>query len=342
MPTLPVPVFSALILGWMGYMALRRRDRHPIFAVLILACAVQGLITALGQHYGIVAARLLQPVTASAIPPLAYSTLLISSGRSTVRDAVWHGLVVPFTLFALIVAPETLDVILPVLFLTYAGAIHLALRRGDAALPGVALDKGDQPLRFWHFLALALALSAVSDVLIYAAQVAGFATAKGWIIAVFSSTSLLALGLLSQSEPFAGENAPTGSEPEPAETAADAEIMARLEELVRDRQMYLDPALTLAQLARRLHLPVKTLSGAINRSRGENVSRYINQFRIAHACGLLKAGESVTGTIYASGFNTKSNFNREFLRITGMAPGAWLASETAPPVIRRLTTSGSS
>ena len=32
---------------------------------------------------------------------------------------------------------------------------------------------------------------------------------------------------------------------------------------------------------------------------------------------------SITETIYASGFNTKSNFNREFARVTGKTPSEW-------------------
>jgi len=72
-----------------------------------------------------------------------------------------------------------------------------------------------------------------------------------------------------------------------------------------------------------LNLPVKTLSTAINRGSGENVSRYINARRIKAACAALERGESVTDTMLSAGFNTKSNFNREFLRITGKTPKAY-------------------
>ncbi|WP_442905431.1 helix-turn-helix domain-containing protein [Janthinobacterium sp. B9-8] len=55
------------------------------------------------------------------------------------------------------------------------------------------------------------------------------------------------------------------------------------------------------------------------------MSRYINRHRIRHACERLQAGDSVTTAMLASGFNAKSNFNREFRRITGQAPSEWLA-----------------
>ena len=57
----------------------------------------------------------------------------------------------------------------------------------------------------------------------------------------------------------------------------------------KDEQPYLDPDLTLARLARRLHVPIKQLSLAINMVKGENVSRYVNGFRIRSACARFKA-----------------------------------------------------
>ena len=63
----------------------------------------------------------------------------------------------------------------------------------------------------------------------------------------------------------------------------------------------------------------------INQKTGENVSRYVNAARIEAAKAKLLGGENVTQAMLASGFNTKSNFNREFLRVTGLSPSKWLA-----------------
>ncbi|MGL5010519.1 MAG: helix-turn-helix domain-containing protein [Paracoccaceae bacterium] len=93
--------------------------------------------------------------------------------------------------------------------------------------------------------------------------------------------------------------------------------------MARDKP-YLDPNLTLAHLARKLRVPAKTLSAAINRATGENVSRFVNAERIRHAQSILLRGETVTEAMLASGFNTKSNFNREFLRVAGASPSDWL------------------
>ncbi|MXQ07852.1 helix-turn-helix domain-containing protein [Alphaproteobacteria bacterium GH1-50] len=87
---------------------------------------------------------------------------------------------------------------------------------------------------------------------------------------------------------------------------------------------YLDPNLALERLARQVRVPAKALSVTINRATGENVSRYVKAARIAHAQALLLAGETVTEAMLSAGFNTKSNFNREFLRVTGASPSDWL------------------
>jgi AraC-like DNA-binding protein len=98
-----------------------------------------------------------------------------------------------------------------------------------------------------------------------------------------------------------------------------------LQTLLRKDPLFLDPDLTLSRLARRLQVPVKDLSNAINQICGENVSRFVNRHRIAHACELLKQGQSITSALFDSGFQTKSNFNREFLRLKGCSPKIWLA-----------------
>jgi AraC-like DNA-binding protein len=90
------------------------------------------------------------------------------------------------------------------------------------------------------------------------------------------------------------------------------------------KQIYKDVDLNLNRLARRLNLPARSVSGAINRRHGMNVSQYVNTYRVKEACRLLsETDESVTRIIFESGFLTKSNFNREFLRVTGSTPSAW-------------------
>ena len=84
------------------------------------------------------------------------------------------------------------------------------------------------------------------------------------------------------------------------------------------------------RLARRAGVPARRISSAVNRLRSANVSQYINGYRIAEACRLLReTDEPVTRIMFYAGFQTKSNFNREFLRVTGMSPRAWRAKDNS-------------
>ena len=99
--------------------------------------------------------------------------------------------------------------------------------------------------------------------------------------------------------------------------------MDRLDALMTAAEPHRDPDLTLARLARRLGVPAKQLSTAVNRGTGENVSRYVNAARVRAAQDALRAGEGVTEAMLAAGFATKSNFNREFRRVAGSTPSEW-------------------
>jgi AraC-like DNA-binding protein len=167
-----------------------------------------------------------------------------------------------------------------------------------------------------------LILSALSDVVIPVLAAAGLRDGVIWLVTGFSTASLVALGLLGLAPDLEGVAEPEAAQPA---TEGDAALVAALEQMLEARRLALDPDLTLARIARRMGVPAKALSAAVNRVRGENISRVVNRWRIAHAAGMLQDGASVTEAMLGSGFNTKSNFNREFLRVMGQAPTAWMA-----------------
>ena len=175
----------------------------------------------------------------------------------------------------------------------------------------------------------AVIISAFIDGAVAVALVAGLPHWQPWLVSIGFACMLLMLGGLALSysmvNGYLGRAAaePKGRPVADADPSFDAEVVARLDRLLAKQKLFLDPDLTLGRLSRRLGVPVKQLSAAINRSTGENVSRYVNGFRIERACERLRAGETVTAAMDSSGFNTRSNFNREFRRITGKSPSAW-------------------
>ncbi|MCD1633595.1 helix-turn-helix domain-containing protein [Martelella mediterranea] len=328
MLVLPVPMVTALVLGFLILRVLTVEERPPVVIVFLSACAVQSLIVAALQYYGLSLLRPVQPVTATLIPVLAWLTFQTAFLRPLrpARDSL-HLLVPAFAVFCILFAPATIDIILPAIFIAYGGLILYVLKSGGDALPLARLEAGRQPLWLWTGIAVSLLLSALSDGLI---AVAFLSDNPGWaqlIISIFTSCALLSVGLLSVSPNAFGEtetetlSRPTAA---PVPDEGDHAIVDRLDGLLKEEKLYLEPSLTLARLARRLRLPAKQLSAALNRATGENISRHINRFRIDHACERLASGDSVTTAMLESGFNTKSNFNREFQRVTGKSPSAWV------------------
>lgn len=173
----------------------------------------------------------------------------------------------------------------------------------------------------------------MGDAIIALAFFLGRPEMHGLVVSLVSSLSLFLVAVLALTRDGMAPPETETEPPEPPEPPApaktgqietdDAQIIDRLDHLKQQEQLLPEPDLTLARLVRRLRVPAKLLSAAINRQTGENVSRNVNGYRIGHACALLRDGMPVTEAIYARCFNTKSNFNREFLGAPGQSPSGW-------------------
>ncbi|WP_298857750.1 AraC family transcriptional regulator [uncultured Sulfitobacter sp.] len=104
----------------------------------------------------------------------------------------------------------------------------------------------------------------------------------------------------------------------------DKAFVQRLDAEIAQKGLFRDPDLTISRLSKRLALPARDISQAVNRSTGLNMSQYINNMRIKAVCEILESTEvSVTAAMLEAGFYTKSNFNREFRRVMGQTPTDW-------------------
>jgi AraC-like DNA-binding protein len=101
-------------------------------------------------------------------------------------------------------------------------------------------------------------------------------------------------------------------------------LFARLQQHMQITKPYLEPELTLEQLAAQLALRPKILSQVINENTGQNFFDYINRYRIGEAKRILTdpADKKITvqEVLYTVGFNSKSSFNTLFKKYTGMTP----------------------
>ncbi len=90
---------------------------------------------------------------------------------------------------------------------------------------------------------------------------------------------------------------------------------------------YLDPELTLIDLAEQVSISRNLLSQVINNSVGDNFYNFINKFRVEEVKELISKDLNRQYTILAlaqdAGFNSKSSFNNIFKKITGLTPSQY-------------------
>jgi AraC-like DNA-binding protein len=99
----------------------------------------------------------------------------------------------------------------------------------------------------------------------------------------------------------------------------------KLLRLMAEEQPWLEPELTLAELAHRLRTNTSLLSHVINTGCGQNFNDFVNSYRVAEAERKLRdprlAHYSLVGIALECGFNSKSTFNRVFKKLTVRTPG---------------------
>jgi len=98
----------------------------------------------------------------------------------------------------------------------------------------------------------------------------------------------------------------------------------QLEALMSKEKLFLDPDLTLRQLADSIELPPNYVSQLLNEGMHKNFSEYINSFRIdtfkEKVQDISHQHLTILALAYDSGFNSKTVFNTRFKKAEGMTP----------------------
>ena len=175
---------------------------------------------------------------------------------------------------------------------------------------------GEFGRKFWYYLAISL--------------VGYYLAIQGYKQSVLLSISSLP-GLMPHiTEPAAissdkQEGGP--SEPEAPDTDY-AEQVKTIEREMEEQQLYKNPVLTLADVARELDVTPKQISQAINKGTDLNFNDFVNQFRVASVLREFEAGihkeRTLLGIALSCGFNSKSTFNRAFKKYTGLSPNEFI------------------
>lgn len=105
-------------------------------------------------------------------------------------------------------------------------------------------------------------------------------------------------------------------------------IHDRLTQLMQREKLYTNPDLTLGDTAQQLNVHPNYLSQAINSISKKNFYDYINSQRVEEFNRTVKEAKNQKFTIltlaFEAGFNSKTSFNRNFRKTTGLSPSQYL------------------
>jgi len=146
------------------------------------------------------------------------------------------------------------------------------------------------------------------------------------LVSMFMAAIVVLKGL-TQPELFSGiSESPSGRKYK--KTALSDEELERysaiLTSYMESGKPYLDPSLTLGDLARALKIPSHYVSQVLSLRLKENFYNFINRYRIEESKRILSdlsiQKKTVLEVLYEAGFNSKATFNMAFKKHTGMTP----------------------
>ncbi len=98
----------------------------------------------------------------------------------------------------------------------------------------------------------------------------------------------------------------------------------KIEKLFEEEKIFLEPELSLTDLANKLKTNSSVLSAAINQNFGKNFNDFVNEYRVNEFKKQIKLPENkhitLLGVAFDCGFNSKPTFNRAVKKFTGLSP----------------------
>lgn len=344
MLAIPLPFVVSMLLSVLAASIwLQRRQEANTACAFLLMCAITTTLAGLRWTFDWALLRTLLPISASLIPVMAWRVFVRAkqSGRPSWVHSIVPLLIVFSALTYRLWYPP-IDMVITLQYVVYGVALLRATWHAHSTLENVRISDLEWAYKASLTAAGMLLFSAVIDSIL----TVDFMLYDGeHALLVLTIGHALLLPILSLAVIFMSLSTPptdaTNQEVEHASSAidekdgeshgsaaeqaiADAQITQRAEQILLEQSLYLDPDLTLARIARKVGIPARQISAAINQVYGQNIPQWVNQYRIRHAQTLLaESNASVTQIYLDSGFQTKSNFHREFSRIVGTTPSAY-------------------
>lgn len=279
----------------------------------------------------------LRPTIAMTIGPVAW-LYFSSAANPEFNFRFWHGLhFLPAITIGIELISNTIvvdiDTAIIASFTAYSLALFWQARLG--ATQYSHLGNGASLVHLWLVVGAAiLALSSIGELAIAADIQQGRAISQspallGVLIIDFVLVAYVLLAALRQ--PTAFEWMYTLRDkafaPSPGTYREDEyqQCIERLNVLIERESIHIQEGITVRVVAKKIGVPARLLSEAINRKYGESYSRFMNRRRIDVAQQLLRdhSNLAMIDIMYDSGFRTKSSFNKEFRAVTGETPSGF-------------------
>lgn len=111
------------------------------------------------------------------------------------------------------------------------------------------------------------------------------------------------------------------------DASTTSKLIQTVKNLFEQESLYLNPKISLVDVANAVGTTTKVLSRVINESTGKNFSEFVNSYRIEKAKQLLIApetkNEKIASIAYDSGFNNVTTFNLAFKGSTQLTPSQY-------------------
>ena len=112
--------------------------------------------------------------------------------------------------------------------------------------------------------------------------------------------------------------------------ANELQLYFRMKKALEEKELYLDPNLSLRSVADKLGTNTKYLSQVVNHHANCNFQQFINQYRIAKVKEKIKDRQYDNFTLFGiarqCGFKNKSTFYKVFKAFTGVTPRQYLST----------------
>ena len=321
------------------FMTALRPWPKRLLGVSYLLYAHQSIVLIAVLHEQAGALGLLRPLVAMWLGPLLYLYFcLVQKPDAQLRwsDSL-HFIAGPVLLLILLSSPlleNGIDFAIMASFILYFLLIALRMRQGKQALQH--LGTLASPAYRWLACLMLIALINIGCEIAVVQEIQASVKLQDSVALFVSGCAFFLLNIATLLAALQRSNwlewmYLLGSQPEQKSLSAEeqqraADIMRRFEQLVSKEQLYKQEfGITLPQAAKKLQLPARQLSTAINQLYGQSYSVYLNDQRIHEAKRLLLAEPDmpVIEVMQQAGFSSKSNFNKEFLRVLGLSPSAF-------------------